>query len=419
MKKKNLLHSGALALLLAACSTTPQSGKQEGQIDIVPAFENQTELKVSHLGKNIRYVPLETNESSLIGQSWSIRLLEDKILVSSKDGNLLFDRQTGKFLREVSSVGQGPQEYLQGNYLPFIHPKTGDIYFNRTPEKMIGFNQEGEFLGEWSLPIPWNDRSYLTFDGNQALLHTTEGGQRLYRFDINAGVGDSIVLPPFGRDIDFKDLKSATHFAGNSSKMFGLGMFSSNGMLVVQYKSDERMDLIPDRYPSLYHYHDEIRFHEACNDTIFGIEGNKLSPRWIFHTGEHHFPMERYGEMKESLNYIAVTYAVENEHLLFFQCAKGLFSGFKGAQLCNAIYLKKDETLLMNNAKEGFTDDLANFMPFHPEDFTPKGEYIGALNIEDIQKWLEEHPDIKLEGALAPLKDLADDANPIAVIVEP
>ena len=30
MKKRNLLHTGALALLLAACSTTPQSGKQEG-----------------------------------------------------------------------------------------------------------------------------------------------------------------------------------------------------------------------------------------------------------------------------------------------------------------------------------------------------------------------------------------------------
>ena len=120
MKKRNLLHSGALALLLAACSTTPQSGKQEGQIDIVPAFENQTELKVSHLGKNIRYVPLETNDSSLIGNSWSIRLLEDKILVSTKEGN----------------------------YVPFIHPQTGDIYFNRTPEKMIRFNQDGKYSNE-------------------------------------------------------------------------------------------------------------------------------------------------------------------------------------------------------------------------------------------------------------------------------
>ena len=93
MKKTILI--GALALALGACSTTSQKNEAQGQIDIVPAFENPTELKVSHLGKNIRYVPLETTDSSLIGAAWSIRLLENKILVSCKEANLLFDRQTG------------------------------------------------------------------------------------------------------------------------------------------------------------------------------------------------------------------------------------------------------------------------------------------------------------------------------------
>ena len=417
--KKNLLLTSILALLLASCSFAPQRVKKEGEIDIVSAFENQTELKVSQLGKTIRYVPLETNDSSLVGGAWNIHLLDDKILVSCKEANMLFDRQTGMFLCKVSGVGQGPQEYTQGNYTPYIHPQTGDIYFNRTPNKMIGFNQEGKFIGELALPVNWHDQCYLTFDDDQAILHVMSNNQRLYRFGADAQVTDSIVLPSFGREIVNDDFLSASHFVANSGKMFGLGIFSCNGMLVAKYKSGERMDLIPTRYPSLYHYHDEIRFHEACSDTVFSIEGNQLSPRWIFHTGEYHFPMERYGEMKESLNYIAVTYAVENDRILFFQCAKGLFSGFKEVQLCNAIYQKKDGTLLMNNAKEGFTDDLTHFMPFHPEDFTQKGEYIGALNVVKIQKWLEAHPETKLEGALAPLAGLADDANPVVVIVEP
>ena len=47
------------------------------------------------------------------------------------------------------------------------------------------------------------------------------------------------------------------------------------------------------------------------------------------------------------------------------------------------------------------------------------GGFMGILRVEDIQEWIEEHPDVKLEGALAPLKGLADDANPVVVIVEP
>ncbi|MBQ2923522.1 MAG: hypothetical protein IJE60_10645, partial [Tyzzerella sp.] len=76
-------------------------------------------------------------------------------------------------------------------------------------------------------------------------------------------------------------------------------------------------------------------------------------------------------------------------------------------------------TVMIGKRNEGFTDDLTQFIPFKPLTHSAQGEFAGALNIEDIQKWTEEHPEVKLEGALAPLKDLADDANPVVVIVEP
>lgn len=64
MKKQ--LFVWASGILMVACSTAPQGEIKEGHIDIIPAFENLTELKVSHLGKHIRYVPLETTDSSLV-----------------------------------------------------------------------------------------------------------------------------------------------------------------------------------------------------------------------------------------------------------------------------------------------------------------------------------------------------------------
>ena len=62
---------------------------------------------------------------------------------------------------------------------------------------------------------------------------------------------------------------------------------------------------------------------------------------------------------------------------------------------------------------------MTGFAPFRPMNRTNDGKFVGMLKIEEIQDWLEEHPEVKLEGALAPIDGLADDANPVVVIVEP
>ena len=165
--KKHIWMGGILAGLLMACS--PQSQKMEGQIDVLPAFENLTELKVSHLGKNIRYVPLETTDSSLIGSGCKIKLLGDKIVASygnrGESHCFLFDRETGKFLREIGHKGNDPRGY--NSPIGYVHPVSGDIYFQKQPNKLIKYNQDGEFLGEVELPGRLNNGFYplLTKEG--------------------------------------------------------------------------------------------------------------------------------------------------------------------------------------------------------------------------------------------------------------
>ena len=85
----------------------------------------------------------------------------------------------------------------------------------------------------------------------------------------------------------------------------------------------------------------------------------------------------------------------------------------------DGLYRKSDGVVMMNHIKEGFTDDLTGFAPFRPMSRTKDGGFLGMLKIEEIQEWLEEHPEVKLEDTLAPLDGLADDANPVVVIVEP
>ena len=71
------------ASVWSACSSG-QGENAQGMIDVSSAFENLTELKVSQLGKNVRYVPLETTVESLIGATAALHLLKVKILVVSE-----------------------------------------------------------------------------------------------------------------------------------------------------------------------------------------------------------------------------------------------------------------------------------------------------------------------------------------------
>ena len=141
-----------------------------------------------------------------------------------------------------------------------------------------------------------------------------------------------------------------------------------------------------------------------------------MEPRYIFNLGERHFPVEEHGYPESTKDYLVVTYVMETTDLIYFQCVKDMYGEF---HYYNGLYRKANGEVLMSKGKDDFTDDLTNFIPFRPIVHTEKGEFVGILKIEQIQEWLEEHPETKLEGALAPLKDLAFDANPVVVIVEP
>lgn len=405
---------GLFALLLASCSLNDNNDYKE-QINILPAFNMQTKLKVSQLGKSIRYVPLETTDSSLIDDIHEIRLLEKCIMITSHGNCFLYDRQTGKYLGKIGNRGQGPREYSDA--MNFVHYETGDVYFNRTPNKMIAFKQNGDFLKELKLPFKWSSSCFLIFDKSNVIAHEAMALNRIYRFKYSGEIVDSIQLL-HSRPIDTPNMKMPTILKGPiASEVIGLGMFAYNGALIIPYKNGERKDIIPLYYPSLYNFDGEIRFHEAYSDTVFNIKGSKLVPQWIFNTGNLHFPREKYGNIEESKERIVITYVAENKNLIFFQCAKSWFAD-KGVEICNAIYRKSDGHIIMNKRDKGFEDDLSHFIPFQPIAFDGKDGIAGILSVEKIQEWLETHPNIQLDGPLASIKDLPYDANPVIVIVE-
>ena len=170
----------------------------------------------------------------------------------------------------------------------------------------------------------------------------------------------------------------------------------------------------PSKFDVLWSSGKDVHFREVFSDTIFRIKDKTLEPACIFNLGECHFPVERHGKPEGTKDYLIVTYVMETSDKIYFQCVKDMYGEF---HVYNGLYWKENDEVIMGQGD--FTDDLTNFIPFRPIVHTEKGEFVGILKVEQIQEWLEEHPDFKLEGALAPLKDLKFDNNPVVVIVEP
>ena len=79
------------------------------------------------------------------------------------------------------------------------------------------------------------------------------------------------------------------------------------------------------------------------------------------------------------------------------------------------LYDKKSGATTMGEIEKGFEDDLTGFAPFYPVRTNGKGQLIGVMTIEDITKWVEKHP---AEKRPTFIETLAEDANPVLVIVE-
>ena len=80
--KKEWLYAVGLVCLVSACTGTPQSSADDElcSIDVAGAMEKPAELKLSELGSDVRYVPLETTDSCLVVEArifcyWIKRLL--------------------------------------------------------------------------------------------------------------------------------------------------------------------------------------------------------------------------------------------------------------------------------------------------------------------------------------------------------
>ena len=183
----------ALPMLLFACNDTQQP-EILTHIDMTETIAGDAQkIPLNDWAKNIRFVPLETNDNILIKYISMVYQRGDQFLVSHGDRVSLFDYE-GKYLYDIGSKGQGPTNFISVNNVT-LHNDL--IYIHETENRIKAYDWKGNFVKKMELPAKSN--GLITMDGKEEMLTYVPNlpGDEPTRFYLLKGeeVMDSIANP--------------------------------------------------------------------------------------------------------------------------------------------------------------------------------------------------------------------------------
>ncbi len=398
-----------IVVLLTSCITNQENARDTLFVNLTDATDSQS-LKLSDFGNTVRYVPLETNEVCLIGNNPHIALLEDKIVIATKEQCFLFHKQTGKYISSIGHIGDDPSGYSSTNY--WIDD-AGLFYFFRAPDQLLKYNQKGEMTGKIQIPHIPAAPDFFAFSDSTIIAHCNSS--------IGLESSNSLLfLNSFGEKLDSipnllksPSIPSPDNISSLSIIKRGAGFFGNlgrRGVMIIKDKEQGEL-LLPLYNPSLWSSENEVRFRETFTDTIYTIKNRKLYPYMVFHTDTDHSSANPLWYSNPQSIYVA--YVLENTHSVFFQYVKN-------KQVYNGLYNKETQQTKFAKCQQFIVDDLTSEQELKVDLSalcSYKGEYGFILEAASIPDASQKQSDNKNENIPHWMSQLDEDANPVIAIV--
>lgn len=168
MKLKYLLFFFSI---LAGCSNSGKTDKQEVIVIDVPLQMTDHEVMMSSFVDSILYIPLETNNECLIGSVDKIIVTDNDYYIIDKDVtcSILCFEKSGKFVRKISERGVAPGQYVK---ITDVNVREDKIYiWDCSLRKLFIFSTDGYFEREiktnyWADSFFVLDDSWVAFCGD-------------------------------------------------------------------------------------------------------------------------------------------------------------------------------------------------------------------------------------------------------------
>lgn len=224
----------------------------------------KTDIKASDLFKNITYIPLTLPEKTVFGEIDKMVVTDSLYIVGDfyNSQKILFFDQSGKFLTQIFSLGEGPGEYLQ--LIDFSIIESEGLISILSPTKLLFFNFEGNFIHETKLSI-------------QGIYKSQSLEDKTHLYYIPGNMAKSLVDERFNEYILFLD---------------------EAGDITPMVRSSEIYEHVP-----FFSERDNIKINDNgiiftfnFSDTIFLLNKEEILTKFVLDFGKEKFPLHIFQE---------------------------------------------------------------------------------------------------------------------------
>jgi len=394
MKKLVLVIAGILIIQISGGQS--RTGSNVKVLDLAEAYSRKEEVKLSRLVNGIKYLKLESTSESVIAGNAQYEFTNDYVIVrqagaSRKYQILLFDKATGKFIREIGKAGRGPEEY-------FIYS-----------------------------PIPYNPVSKE--------IYTIDNSRNILAYDLNGIVTRRIVTSVL------KDYKVAAFASMVDYETFVAQVLNNTGtekVKLILMAKDGSIKKIPNTltynkpeivknystpfwgFFSFYIWDNKTNFVEIYCDTLYQVTKESMIPRYFFNWGKYNSSYSEQLWMTDRDRFnknFAIMNIFENKSHIFVQANFNendqLF--FVEKATGKVTFCKTSESDI-----PGFQYDISGLMTVIPQGCTPQNEMVWIIQPVQLLKWLKQNPKAadKAYKNLLWLKDIDELSNPVVAIAK-
>lgn len=363
-----------LLCLLFSCKSNHKSAVPTLLVE--DAYRHPQAITTNDFVESFSYIRLETNPNCMVDEYPEINLTDDYVIIKTFRRCMLFDRQNGKYLRDVGHFGRDPGGFMSvaGG---FFNENTQIFYFWGWKNDLLKYSLKGDFLG--SVPTP--------FESSQTSTMVPE------RFDYTPE--NNIVC----------HLWNTT---GTQDKM--IVILDEAGKIISTVPNRHVIAEHPFRFTiremRFLHTADKLLYNEIDNDTIFWISKGKPAPYLILARDKTRPDRYNFGEKPENI------YPID-----YFESQRFIMFNFMDPKNFFTLYDKSDSKLRVYKSSAGILNNTDSFVSFFPVSMR-KEELSGFVQPEAIKSWFLKNQSIaeKLPEELKKLSSIELTDNPVIMI---